>query len=114
MTHIPERWKVYVDTKTWNRNTKIFVTADGHDGRRILITRAIMREIDYGQSADELCFIDADTPEATGLLQAFIDAAWAAGLRPEGYEEPQNELKATKAHLNDMRRIVAKKIGVDL
>lgn len=39
-----------------------------------------------------------------GLLQAILDAAWARGMRPKGFEGPQ-ELKAVNRHLEDMRRL---------
>jgi hypothetical protein len=39
-------------------------------------------------------------PEATGFLQAMMDAAWDAGLRPSRAQDERH----LKAHLEDMRR----------
>ncbi len=40
------------------------------------------------------------------LLQAFADAAWDRGIKPKKYEEPSNELSATKKHLEDCRALL--------
>lgn len=40
------------------------------------------------------------------LLQAFLDCAWGMGLRPTGYSDVHEAMKASDAHLQDMRAIV--------
>ncbi len=47
--------------------------------------------------------------QAAGLM----DSLWHAGVRPSEAGN-KDEMSAIKAHLDDMRTIVAKKIGVDL
>lgn len=42
------------------------------------------------------------------FLQAVMDCAWKRGLRPSGYEGPQ-EVAAVRAHLADMQRLVFEK-----
>ena len=39
------------------------------------------------------------------LLQAIMDCGWKAGLRPSGFEDHHNELKAVRDHLADMRML---------
>ena len=46
--------------------------------------------------------------EIDDFLQAMMDAAWDRGLRPAGFEGPQ-ELAATKRHLDDMRMLAGVK-----
>lgn len=44
--------------------------------------------------------------EVTLFLQAALDAAWERDLRPTGFADHANELRATKDHLADMRALV--------
>ena len=37
------------------------------------------------------------------FLQAAMDAAWEAGLRPLGYEDTRQKVGALRYHLEDMR-----------
>ena len=41
--------------------------------------------------------------ETDDFLRAIVDAAWDAGIRPTGFGDHTNELKATRYHLEDMR-----------
>lgn len=59
------------------------------------------------------CF-ENGMPGSRNLLQAVMDAAWEEGIRPTGWEGHELQLGALKSHLQDMRQIVAKKIGVEL
>jgi hypothetical protein len=47
------------------------------------------------------------------LVQKIIDVAWEHGFRPTGYGDMKNETAAVRAHLEDMRAIAFKKIGVE-
>lgn len=40
------------------------------------------------------------------LYQSIFDALWKGGMRPTGFQDIENETKAIKNHLNDMRRLV--------
>lgn len=42
-----------------------------------------------------------------GALQSLFDQLWNIGLRPKGYDD-QGAVKATKDHLEDMRKIAFK------
>ncbi len=42
------------------------------------------------------------------FLQAIVDAAWRAGIRPEALQADASEIGATKRHLEDMRALVFK------
>ncbi len=48
---------------------------------------------------------DFDEFEVKAFLQACLDQAWAAGLRPAHYQDDDKQLKATQYHLEDMRSI---------
>jgi hypothetical protein len=45
------------------------------------------------------------------FLQACLEAAWEAGMRPVGYGDTKEQAKALNAHLQDMRSIAFHKIG---
>jgi hypothetical protein len=52
-----------------------------------------------------------DRRDTLALLQALLEEAWKLGLRPIGYSEIKEQMKATDAHLQDMRSIVFHKMG---
>lgn len=55
---------------------------------------------------DEIALADHyDTDEGQAFLQAILDLAWSHGLRPKSFEDHNNELKAVRYHLEDMRRL---------
>lgn len=46
--------------------------------------------------------------------QSLMDQLWSCGLRPSEGTGSAGSLAATQHHLADMRKIVAKKIGVEI
>lgn len=46
-----------------------------------------------------------------GFLRAALNAAWEIGLRPDGFNDTRESMKATNAHLQDMRALAFHKIG---
>lgn len=55
--------------------------------------------------------IDAGYGEA--FLRAALNCAWEMGMRPDGYEDTRESMKATNAHLQDMRAIAFQKVGAE-
>lgn len=51
--------------------------------------------------------------EAEDFLRAALNCAWDAGLRPDGYLDVRESMKATDAHLHEMRAIAFHKLGAD-
>lgn len=47
------------------------------------------------------------------FLRACLNAAWEAGMRPDGYHDVRENMKATDKHLQDMRAIAFGKLGVE-
>lgn len=47
------------------------------------------------------------------FLRAALNAAWAAGMRPDGFEDTRESMKATNRHLEDMRAITFGKLGIE-
>jgi hypothetical protein len=46
--------------------------------------------------------------------QTLMDDLWNAGLRPTEGSGSAGSLRATESHLNDMRKIAFKKLGVEV
>ncbi len=42
------------------------------------------------------------------IVQAIINAAWDAGMRPDGYKDEASSITRIEDHLADMRRLVFK------
>ena len=91
-----------------------------HNAHQVYVKRADMRSrglemlkwewVSYepGMIPDDSTTLMLDDHEVKAFFQAFLDRAWQLGLRPAHYETESNEMKATKAHLEDMRTLVFK------
>lgn len=84
----------------------------GPDRPRVLICTGLTfkerRLEDEGQSMGPSFTISED------VAQSLADELWRSGFRPREAQSGSAEIEATRAHLDDMREIVAKKISVDL
>ena len=47
-------------------------------------------------------------------VQQLMDLLWQNGIRPNNGRGSQQQVDALENHLNDMRKIASKKLGVDL
>lgn len=50
-------------------------------------------------------------PDGEAFLRAALNAAWEIGLRPDGFHDTRESMKATNAHLQDMRALAFHKTG---
>lgn len=51
-------------------------------------------------------------PDGIPFLQAMLNAAWEAGLRPDGYKDIAGQMQAIREHRDDMRTIAFNKLGI--
>lgn len=58
---------------------------------------------------DDLYFVEMDDDQ----LQAFADALAGRGIKTSNDHKNEGLLEATREHLNDMRRITYKKLGLE-
>ena len=72
--------------------------------QRVLITPGKAWEIDKSFLMAWSHGASGRSVEITGFLQAAMDCAWQRGLRPSGFDGPQ-EITAVRAHLADMRKL---------
>lgn len=46
------------------------------------------------------------------FIRAIFNACWDAGMRPDGFDDTRESMKATNAHLQDMRAIAFGKLQI--
>lgn len=77
-------------------------------------TIRFVQEIRWTEQAPPSLVAPVEEGNSQELIQAILDAAWAEGFRPKGFADHQNELSATRRHLEDMRCFAFQKSGVTL
>ena len=98
-------WRVHIETHFYTDKMKVWVhrfdphtrTADFVQGPLTMIT------VGEGQLSPDVPTLELNRMDAEDFLQAFMDAGWEEGIRPQGFEDHTNELKAVRYHLEDMR-----------
>ena len=95
-------WNVIYDYNPMHREIQILVAREERSGERFVIPPPVLAKHEPGICV-EPTFTGPDD-DMKAMMQAFLDTAWKMGLRPNGYEGPQ-ELKAVNRHLEDMRKI---------
>lgn len=102
-------WRVFVEDSILHRGRRLFVARDRGDGRLDVLAPLTFTTIDAGLAAPDAPVLDIQDSE--GFLRAMLNAAWDAGLRPDGFMDTRESMKATTAHLEDMRALAFHKIG---
>lgn len=108
-------WRVFLDQQNYRGTGRLFIRHDPHPTNAernpktafVTFTDNPVDEMQPGQPAIDSSFGDRD---AEAFLQAAMDCAWEAGLRPAGYKAEadglRGQLSATQDHLHDMRALV--------
>lgn len=76
-----------------------------HTGKRWAVAPLTFSEVGIPLPQSLASPTEDGSPDVSGFLQAALDVAWEIGLRPAGFDDHTNELKATRAHLADMRKL---------
>lgn len=92
----------------WQDSIKFVIRHKDDSGHISTVKDLIFEPYEPGMVMVETGVID---PTAAQVL---MDDLWAAGLRPTEGKGSAGSLKATEKHLEDMRRIVSKKLDVSL
>ena len=90
----------------WDRDVAISIQAT-RDGRLF-----VLKELPDLEEVKEGAFVSGAMTLHYDHAQVLIDDLWMAGLRPSEGTGSAGSLAATEKHLNDMRKIVAKKLDV--
>lgn len=99
------QWRVKAHVNSYLDGTEIFIRL-GEDG--FVEPFTIMKRQPGGIVVPS---VSAEHGEA--FLRAVLNAAWDAGLRPDGFNDTRESMKATNAHLQDMRALAFHKIGAE-
>jgi len=102
-------WEVHVDYQTHANKCDIYIFRNLTDGRELIT------EFKNGEIVLERLAFGAIVPNPTmsirgqfikPFLQAFADVCYKEGIMPEKQPIIENELTATKYHLEDMRKLL--------
>lgn len=85
----------------WSDDIQLAIIATSHDGNKAVADPLTMRRIEPGQHIGEPT-IRLHLEDA----QLLMDELWGVGLRPAEGKGSAGQLEATRAHLEDMRRLV--------
>lgn len=101
-------WTFLVRDEDYGDRPQVLIRYVDHDQREHVVSSLTLEVKERGIRVEPtLGGYDHDGAllDVQGFLQAALDAAWKRGLRPEGYENRMNELKAVRYHLEDMRAL---------
>ena len=107
-------WRIFIEdlVRTGQLGHRMMVVRENFDGSaEVLQTSTLKHYEPHSFIPTEDAFLDdSRMPGVTvrAVLQAMSDAAWELGIKPKQIEDNSNELKATKYHLEDMRKLVLK------
>ena len=105
------KMKIFISENSWADRFDIYITEEGYNGKRMIAKPMdlVFEEIDEGSPQQPSIKISRFFGKQTNFLQALSDALAKCGYEPITVEENKGELKATKVHLEDMRKLVFKK-----
>jgi hypothetical protein len=92
----------------WYDGVEMLIREKRNDGTLAVGTSVIMESKLAGS------FVQPTFRLSNTAAQVLMDDLWNAGLRPTEGAGSAGSLRATEKHLNDMRRIVGKQLGIEL
>jgi len=97
-------WKALLHYRPDSDAYDLYVRRDLPDGTRQYVKPIEMAELASPHGISHPC-MEGHERDAGAFCEALAQAAWDSGWRPQGFADHKNELTATRAHLEDMRRI---------
>lgn len=94
--------EVRAQIQPWRTCISFLLIEGGHVGK------VTMEEADSHRQTEPSFNLDETA------AQVLMDDLWNCGIRPTEGTGSAGSLRATEKHLNDMRKIVSKQIGVEL
>mgnify|MGYP006909097975 CR=1 FL=1 len=99
-------WQVSLEYKLPQTRYALHIMHANPDGSYDYVTDLTFTKVQLGQMPESpgvlAGYLAYDTRQ---LMQALVDEAWAHGIYPQAVKENSGELKATRGHLQDMRRL---------
>lgn len=110
-------WRFFLREVPWRGDRDLFVMHESWDGKRAMLTSAVMQSLERGNGIreEDKPFLGQTVEEqqdgvgdVDNFLQAAMDAAWDAGMRPRNFKDRTDELSSVRYHLEDMRKMALK------
>lgn len=101
-------WKIKIVENFCRAQTDIYVYCDTPQGRQTLQASGEMQMVCPGVEFKPALTIPAEAREE--LLSALLES----GVKPKEQSRVEGVLEATKAHLEDMRRLVFEPVNVEV
>lgn len=100
-------WKVHIETIFRERKKEVYIISEDPSGDiRTSVLPFVFKDTKSGPVYEPMePALKANSEMVDSMLQAIVDAAWEEGIKPRQIEDLGGELKATKYHLEDMRRM---------
>lgn len=99
--------KIRAQSAPWHNSVNFLLYQNRPDGGKSVITDFIIDDKNDYFAAGPSFSLDYDQ------AQVLMDDLWNAGVRPTEGSGSAGSLRATEKHLDDMRAVVAKQLGVD-
>ena len=99
--------KVYLQTVPYARETQMFITGEHADGRGFRCKPMMMEFEEWPEGEGMEPTLKFAGPECGEFLQGLASALSEVGYKVDSSHE-RGELKATKEHFSDMRKLVFK------
>jgi hypothetical protein len=103
-------WKMFLDERLWDGCSRLFIRkeASGAPGSEAAFVTCLTLE-SFAPTMEAAPAIKGSMigrDDAKAFLQAALDCAWDAGMRPAGWADHGREVAALRDHLHDMRALV--------
>lgn len=98
---------VRAQSQPWNMGISLFM---GNPELGFVVKDILIEKVEN----DGLLAPQASVSISNQAAQVLMDDLWNSGLRPTEGTGSAGSLRATEKHLDDMRKIVSKSIGVEL
>lgn len=106
-----EGFKFFVRREAWSDRLNITAILESSNGRRVIMKPAVcwgLGDKDEGKMIEPVMTLERHEG------QRLMDELWQAGLRPSEGSGSAGAFAAVQHHLDDMRKIVSKELGVKL
>lgn len=102
-------FRFHLDFRSYGAGYSLAIIEKRRDGARAFLQPFIWKSVGEGFTIPEseayALRDDYDQDKVREFLQAAADAAWEIGIKPKQMADHSSELKATKYHLEDMRKL---------
>ena len=100
------RFQFFVEQLPWMDEERLYIREDLPDGAFALVEPLVLTRHERSHHGTSMGpTISGWNNIVRDFLQGALNEAWRIGLRPDGYENATNELKAVRYHLEDMRQL---------